>query len=55
MLFARVDDRMPTFALIMIPYFCVTEFIPALVFAQTMNIFYKVLSNETEELERMNE
>ena len=33
LLFARVDDRMPTFALIMIPYFCVTEFIPALVFA----------------------
>ena len=54
LLYARVDDRMATFSIIMIPYFCVTEFMPSIVFAQTMNIFHKVLSRETEEVERMN-
>ena len=55
LLLARVDDRMATFSIVMIPYFCITEFLPSLVFAHTMNIFYKVLSDETEEIERMNE
>ena len=51
---ARVTDRMATFSIVMIPYFCVTEFLPSIVFAQTMNIFYKALSDETEEIERLN-
>ena len=33
LLYARVDDRMATFSIIMIPYFCVTEFMPSIVFA----------------------
>ena len=52
---ARVTDKNTLFSVIMIPYFCLTEFIPSIVFAQTMNIFYKVLNAETEEIERMEE
>jgi len=39
----------PTFGLIMIPYFIVTEFIPAVVFAFTINKFSRVLSGEANE------
>ena len=52
---ARVEDRNSTFSVVMIPYFCLTEFIPSIVFALTMNTFFKVLSRETEEIERMQE
>ena len=55
LLTARVEDRNSTFSVVMIPYFCLTEFVPSIVFAQTMNIFYKVLSAETGEIERMRE
>ena len=44
-----VDHKTATYSSIMIPYFCITEFIPAMAFAYTMKTFSKVLNGEVNE------
>ena len=39
----------PIFATVVIPYFVITEFIPAIVFAFTVDKLAKVLSGEEDE------
>ncbi len=46
LLFDRDQDHQQTYSSIIIPYFVITEFIPAISFAYTMKILSKVLSGE---------
>ena len=47
----RDSKSMAVYSSIMIPYFCITEFIPAATFAHTMNVLARVLSGEVNEAE----
>ena len=47
----RDTDHMAIYSSIMIPYFCITEFIPAITFAHTMKVLSRVLSGEVNEAE----
>jgi hypothetical protein len=45
----RDNEHLFLFAIILLPYFAVTEFIPALVFASTVNKFSKVIVGENQD------
>ena len=47
----RDSKSMAVYSSIMIPYFCITEFIPAATFAHTMNVLARVLSGDVNEAE----
>ena len=47
----RDSKSVAVYSSIMIPYFCVTEFIPAATFAHTMQVLARVLSGEVNEAE----
>lgn len=44
-----LNHRQPVYAAAIIPYFCITEFIPAIAFGYTMQVLSRILSGDVNE------